>query len=1435
MAVREYLRICKQAGCGQTFIVSAPSIEEDRLIGFSEPEYCPKHRAMHARSYSRIACHHYEVELTLEGQDLIKSIERSKKHETEESKDTLGRVYDPWEMPGKGVGPGGIGRFQRPLRGFIENTEFKPEKKDFQIVDKSDDILAALDDHQVVILVGTTGSGKSTYIPWLLLTGGEPGKLSKWAKRGPICITQPRIQATQQIPKFIANTLNGTSAGIGAQIGFTHSKEDAFDRRSRLLFMTDGKLINSIVSGTVGNYSIVMIDEAHERSVNIELILGLLRDQLYLYPHLRLIIASATIDFNSFLTYFYPSLDDDIKKLEAMDLKKYGYFSFGRKIPFVYSEGRRHSIAKHFWGNEFSFTDDKGKDTVKKEKEILPDWWKGINNGQVPLRDQLPSAITELVRKICEHLDKQNEAPDDISHILVFLPGSHEINKTVSLIRALKLENVAVFPLYAQRPLDEQEEALKPNKDNPKHENTIGKRRVVVSTNVAETSLTVEGVRYVIDSGYIKAAYWNPYLQISELQTLFHSKSGCRQRWGRAGRVSDGHSFMLYTQSQFEDTFPDYTIPEIARSSLEQVILTAKAAGVRSIKNNDSYKLDFAWMPLARAEDTQRLQDELDRAFGKLIDQGAVDGKTGDLTRLGLELRGMPAEMDVARIFTIGEQHALGIEVATLLPFLNADRGLQTVLDWNQENGSYTKLRIRQNQLDFIYGCKDDLDVYLKLWTLWDKLTTKQRQRWEETAGINYKNFDEQIDAERRKLLEMAIDWRKAENRPIELRKLDTLRALIAYSLQQEIYQPAHLFSSDKDAHDRFQRSANLAVESFSDDEVYQEYDDEFQVDEGASSNKQMGLFRRLSSKDSESEDSSIIEIAPISICYGSDQGNELFVICQRRANYMRTARAKVLGMNVVKIDKDWLEAVNGSLVERSLLFSRISRESLSKKYSDEIRLFLPWFMPRGRKYTAKVLRFDPDNCMRLELTFNQKLTDREWVSAIIGDFDQAQEIDTGGDEKTQETSNAAAACIMICSDEDRRHYQLGDLLEVRVVGYRFENDEPIVEVREDKDSSQAFDRFQKKFAKKIGEKIEIEMCEILEDPLGRDPLFIVRERETGLEIPMADTDFCGNNHPQLYFGTRFSIGEPFDVILEEINEEHHEVYLSRGKKLLDEYLAVTFKNNEIIEIPVLKVDHLGAYFILAGTGGGSHYVGFTRKSMWPAGFSPEIGTRVEARFRRFERNIDPQKLQEKIKNGETIPDELDLGIDLDLRTPPNFRRFYKENHAGDIITAVIEKYLDSGSLLLGVDHGLKAVVYPSEFEFDDKGRLKKSRDYKLGGSIDVLLAYMNKHTARISCSISRKLLTGVFAKLSEGEIVKAQITYIEKYYKEPDKYKKITCSFQHENDLSPLVHFPLEMICENEEIKGLNIGSTVLAAVTYCSREENIISGKLEKTNDAV
>jgi len=1351
MAIREYKRKCKQAGCNVEFVVSAPSLDEDRMIGYSEPEYCPKHRMLHAKSYSRIAIHHIDIEETEAGFELIRRVEEAK---------ARGEKIDP--------GPGGIGQFQRELRPFKPSANPDPVKRKFPIEEKDEELLQALEHHQVIVLVGPTGSGKSTHVPHMLLQ-------SKWSRRGPIVVTQPRIQATRQIPRFVAQ-LNNSSYGPGAEIGYCHSDADEYDRRTKLLFMTDGKLINDIVSGMVSSYSVIMIDEAHERSVNIDLILGLLKDQLYLYPHLRVIIASATIDHESFINFFGGE----------------------KRAPFVPSEGRFFGYDEHYWGDPYEY-DPENPDKAwwaafsapNEEKE----WWKYVNGGIQPEREMFPEAIADLVEFLCKKLDAlpPSEKEERNGHILVFLPGTREIDRTVSAISARKLPNVLTLPLYARRPLDEQDRALDPK--DPKDQKM---RRVVVSTNVAETSLTVEGVKFVIDSGYIKESYWNPKTEVAELRTVRHSKAGCRQRWGRAGRLSKGDAFMLYTKQQFEETFPGHTSPDIARSSLEQVILTALAAGVRTAKGEDAPKiLDFAWMPLT-GDDQKRFWEELPRAFDTLKGKRAID-EDGDLTSFGLELRGVPTELDIAAVFAEGDRHAMGVEVATLLPFLKLDFGIGSVLAWEREWDTYKKLDVRHHHLALAYGCRDDLDFFLKLWMVWESLSSEgKRKRWCEETGLDFKAFKEKIEGERRKLLGSVMDWRKAEKRPIVTEKIDALRALIAYCLSNGIYVPVEREEQ------RFDELSYLDWESYWDGtDYYEEYEDDFDIDPTLSTSSgdtaRSGVFQRFGLPPHEAGEDSLIEMAPISICYGQTD-LDLFVACQRRANFLRPARAKSLGLNLVRLEKDWLRVLNASRVERTMLYASLSRwrdPDEHRRY--KVRLFLPWLVPLDSEVQGTIQTWVEGKGGTVSLTASPS------KSPLIGDIIDsslplqgwlaADEIDTSDTE------------MLVAGAE----------ISARVVGYgESESGEPLLLLGHRRSRAPAFADFVRRYHNHMGKPTEVKMHRVLEDPLGRRPLFIVREPESGLDIPMSASDFCSDTHFRPYFGLRFEVGEMFQVDVEDILEDdYQEVYLSRIRYLLGEYDQIPKDwDRRIINVEVLRVDRLGVYLTIKGTG--TPYVSFVRRALWPYGFDPHPGDQVRARLRRYERNINVQKLRERLEEGDALPQELDLGIELDLRIPPAYDRFKTRYPEGNLLIVTVDRQLDNGGLLVDLGDGLKAIVYASELGLGEDGNLKSARDYTPGDRVDVRVTRLKDETAGVECSIFR--VQPIPTGLEEGSVVEARVLMIRSDRKQPDK-KYITCSYDNK--------YRVDVRSEDSDLS-VDVGDTVLVRITRLSDKTAYIQGHL-------
>ncbi|MEL7659061.1 MAG: helicase-related protein, partial [Bacillota bacterium] len=349
-----------------------------------------------------------------------------------------------------------------------------------------------------------------------------------------------------------------------------------------------------------------MIDEAHERSLNIDLILGLLKKLLPRYQNLKLIVASATIDSGLFVDYFGK---ETAKLIEFQGKRKF-------------------NVDTHFMD-----------EATPLPYDTLPKLMKIVST-------EVANKVTWLLTEIASG----NKQPGDI---LAFLQGEKPIEQAVTLIRqAVKsnkeLDNVDVYPLYTTLPQEDQNKALLKKPDPTR-------RRVVVTTNVAETSLTVEDIVYVVDSGLINESQWLLSSQTKQVVTVLHSQAGCKQRWGRGGRVRDGQAYCLYTEQQFKDLFPEYTVPQIQRSDLEPVVLAAKAAGIDDLTN-------FDWIqkpPL----------DELERAPKSLKKIGALDSD-GYLTEHGLELQSFGEEPAMGHLMAMADRFSCAIEMATIIPMI---------------------------------------------------------------------------------------------------------------------------------------------------------------------------------------------------------------------------------------------------------------------------------------------------------------------------------------------------------------------------------------------------------------------------------------------------------------------------------------------------------------------------------------------------------------------------------------------------------------------------------------------------------------------------------------------------------------------------------------------------------------------------------------------
>ncbi|MEO6571346.1 MAG: ATP-dependent RNA helicase HrpA, partial [Ilumatobacteraceae bacterium] len=371
------------------------------------------------------------------------------------------------------------------------------------ITARRDELLQAIRDHQVIIVAGETGSGKSTQLPKLCLEAGR-------GIDGMIGHTQPRRVAARTVAERIADELGTT---IGDAVGYTVRFNDQVGDGTLLRVMTDGILLNELQRDRLlRRYDTLIIDEAHERSLNIDFILGYLRQLLPQRPDLKVIVTSATIDTERFAAHFSDER--------------------GEPAPVFLVEGRTFPVEMRY--------------------RPAPDG-----------RDQV-SAVIGAVDELA------GEGPGDV---LVFLSGEREIHDIADAIRQRQQPDTEVLPLYARLSASEQHRIFQSHRG----------RRIVLSTNVAETSITVPGVRYVVDAGTARISRFSRRLKVQRLPIEPVSQASAAQRAGRCGRVAPGICIRLYAEDDFESR-PEFTEPEILRTNLASVILLMTAIGLGDVE-----------------------------------------------------------------------------------------------------------------------------------------------------------------------------------------------------------------------------------------------------------------------------------------------------------------------------------------------------------------------------------------------------------------------------------------------------------------------------------------------------------------------------------------------------------------------------------------------------------------------------------------------------------------------------------------------------------------------------------------------------------------------------------------------------------------------------------------------------------------------------------
>lgn len=421
------------------------------------------------------------------------------------------------------------------------------------------EIHQAIQTHQILILCGETGSGKTTQVPKFCLALGR-------GQAGLIGCTQPRRIAARSVAQRLAQELGTTlGAGVGYQVRF----HDQVSEHSRIKVMTDGILLSEIHQDRLlQRYDTLIIDEAHERSLNIDFLLGYLHRILPQRPDLKLIITSATLESERFSRHF-------------------------RQAPVIEVSGRSYPV------------------------EVR---WRPV---QAPARDKADTETADPHQALLEAVDeltRQSNAGD----ILVFLPGEREIKEAAEALRKHHPAHTEILPLFARQSFAQQERVFKPE----------GGRRIILSTNVAETSLTVPGIRYVVDSGLARVSRYSVRHKVTQLQIEKISQAAARQRAGRCGRVASGICIRLYEEQDFAARSA-YTTPEILRTSLAAVILKMNALGLGEVE-----QFPFLDPPSPRA---------IDDGYQLLHELGALDGQRG-LTSLGRELARLPVDPRVGRM-----------------------------------------------------------------------------------------------------------------------------------------------------------------------------------------------------------------------------------------------------------------------------------------------------------------------------------------------------------------------------------------------------------------------------------------------------------------------------------------------------------------------------------------------------------------------------------------------------------------------------------------------------------------------------------------------------------------------------------------------------------------------------------------------------------------
>ena len=503
-------------------------------------------------------------------------------------------------------------------RAAVPRIAYPPE---LPVSQARETLLSAIRDHQVVVVAGETGSGKTTQLPKLCLELGR-------GVVGMIGHTQPRRLAARTVAARIAEELG---VELGAQVGYQVRFTDRAGEDTLVKLMTDGILLAEVQRDRLlSAYDTIIIDEAHERSLNVDFLLGYLRQLLPRRPDLKLVITSATIDPQRFSQHFDGA-------------------------PIVEVSGRTFPVEVRY-------------------RPLDDDSDDGDGNGEP--RDQ--------IQGICDAVEElSGEVPGDV---LVFCSGEREIRDTADALSGLGLHDTEILPLYARLSTGEQQRVFQPHRG----------RRVVLATNVAETSLTVPGIRYVVDPGTARISRYSTRLKVQRLPIEPVSQASADQRKGRCGRIAEGICIRLYSEADF-DARPAFTDPEILRTDLAAVLLQMTALGLG----------DLAAFPFIDPPDRRSIRD----AVRLLHELGAVasdePGPQQHLTKVGRTLARLPVDPRLARMIVEGHRNDCLREVLIVVAALSIQDPRERPADHRQA-ADEQHARFADERSDFL--------SYINLW-----------------------------------------------------------------------------------------------------------------------------------------------------------------------------------------------------------------------------------------------------------------------------------------------------------------------------------------------------------------------------------------------------------------------------------------------------------------------------------------------------------------------------------------------------------------------------------------------------------------------------------------------------------------------------------------------------------------------------------------------